>query len=452
MNVLRAVACTLLWALLAACAASTTQPIMPRAASGVRSAAVTPLIYLFDGHVPPTAIDELPSAGGRPVTQIRNGLTEPASAVVDKTGKLYVVNYTGAQFQILEYPSGAAAPAAAITIGIGTPGGVTVSPKGELYVLNQAGPLVKYAAGSTTPAYTTYRGICKPGSPATYALSIDPYDTLYALSMCTKNAVIQEYDNGLPHVSRTIQMPGTELPIGLTADKQGTLYVTYFDTLQSFRLGVAEYARDSTVVSTQFDFGPVPKQASSGTSPVVDEVTGRLYTTYGICTHVAPRPWHCAGYVYGFRRGLKKPVVTLTAPHLRIFSAPVFDASGNLYVESSGPTSPFDSIWRYSATGTGKTRLLRSRLLSLIDIWPDADSPTIVRHSGVTAGFASACQSTPMSQSSPRSFLANERNAMSVSVFTIPSSAATCSVTKSLRCSCSFTRATATRSNGPATE
>lgn len=452
MNVFRAVACTLLCALPAACAAPTPQPMTPRLPGILRTDAVTPLIYLFDGRVPPVAIDELPIAGGRPVAKIRNGLTAPDGAIVDKSGKLYVVNYTGAQFQILEYPSGAVAPAAAITIGIGTPGGMTVGPQDELYVLNQGGPLVRYEAGSTKPAYATYRGVCKPGSPSTFSLTVDPYDTLYALIMCAKSAVIQEYDNGLPRVARTIRMPASELPIGFTADKSGTLFVTYFDTLQRFRLGVAEYARGSTAPMTQFDFGPVPKMGSGGTSPVIDEVTGRLYTTFGICTQVSPHPWHCAGYVYGFRRGSKKPVVTITAPHLRLFSSPVFDTSGRIYVESSGPTSPFDSIWRYSASGADKTRLVRNRLLSLIDVWPDADSPNIGRYSGVTGGFGAACQSTPMSQSSPRSFLANERNAMSVSVLTMPSSAAMCSVTKSLSCSCSFTRAMATRSNGPATE
>lgn len=452
MNALRAVACTLLCALPAACAAPTTQPMTPHVPNTVRTNAITPLIYLFDGRIPPAAIDEVPIAGGRPVAQIRNGLTAPGGAIVDKAGKLYVVNYTGAQFQILEYPSGAVAPTATITTGIGTPGGLTVGPKGDLFVLNQGGPLVMYAANSTTAAYATYRGICKPGSPATYSLTVDPYDTLYALIMCTNNAVIQEYDNGLPRVSRTIQMPASDLPIGFTADKRGTLYVTYFDSLQRFRLGVAEYPRKSTAPSTQFDFGPVPKTGSGGTSPVIDEVTGRLYTTFGICTQMSPRPWHCTGYVYGFRRGLKKPVVTLRAPHLRLFSSPIFDASGNLYVESDGPTSPFDSIWRYSASGTNKTRILRSRLLGLIDVWPNADSPSIAQYSGVTSGFRTACQSTPMSQSRPRSFLANDRNAMSVSVPMMPSSAATCSVTRSLSCSCSFTRAMATRSNGPATE
>jgi hypothetical protein len=450
-NVLRAVACTLLCALPAACAAPAPQSVTPRIPSTARTGAITPLIYLFDGRIPPAAIDEVPIAGGRPVAQIRDGLTAPAAAILDKSGKLYVINNTGAQFQILEYPSGAVSPSATITVGIGIPGGITVGPKGELYVLNQGGPLVMYAAGSTTPAYATYRGICRPGSPATYALTVDPYDTLYALTMCTKNAVIQEYDNGLPHVSRTIQMPASEVPIGITADKRGTLYVTYFDASQSFRLGVAEYARKSTASSTQFDFGPVPKTGSGGTSPVVDEVTGRLYTTFGICTQMSPGPWHCAGYVYGFRRGMKKPVVTITAPRLRVFSSPVFDASGNLFVETNGPTSPFDSIWRYTASGTNKTRLVRSRLLGLIDIWPDADSPAIAQYSGVT-GFGPACHSTPMSQSSPRSFLANERNAMSVSVLMMPSRAATCSVTRSFSCSCSFTRAMATRSNGPATE
>lgn len=454
MNALRAVACTLLCALPAACAAPTSQPVTPHESNIVRNGATAPLIYLFDGRVPPAAIDEVPIAGGRPVAQIRNGLTAPGGAIVDKSGKLYVVNYTGAQFQILEYPSGAVAPTTAITTGIGTPTGVVVGPKGELFVLNQGGPLVMYAAGSATPAYATYRGICRPGSgsPATYSLTIDPNDTLYALSMCAKNAVIQEYDNGLPRVSRTIQMPASELPIGFTADKRGTLYVTYFDTLQRFRLGIAEYARKSTSPSMQFDFGPVPKTGSGGTSPVIDEVTGRLYTTFGICTQMSPRPWHCSGFVYGFRRGLKRPVVTIKAPHLRLFSSPIFDASGNLYVESDGPTSSFDSIWRYSPSGTGKTRLVRSRLISLIDIWPNADSPSIVQYSGVTAGFGAACQSAPMSQSSPRSFLANDRNAISVSVLMMPSSAATCSVTRSLSCSCSFTRAMATRSNGPATE
>lgn len=450
MNALRAVACTLLCALPAACAAP--QRITPRVPQTMQKTALTPLIYLFDAHVPPVAIDEVPISGGPPVLRIRDGLSAPGGAIVDKNGTLYVVNYTGTQFQVLEYPPGTLAPAATITVGIGAPGGMTVGPKGELYVLNQAGPLVMYAAGSTTPAYATYHGICRPGGPSTYSLTVDPYDTLYALIMCTKSAVIQEYDDGLPRVARTIRMPESELPIGFTADKTGTLYVTYFDTLQRFRLGVAEYARRSTAPSTQFDFGPVPKRGSGGTSPVVDEATGRLYTTFGICTRISPHPWHCAGYVYGFRHGSKRPVVTLTAPHLRLFSSPAFDPNGSLYVESSGPTSPIDSIWRYSANGTRKTRLLRNRLLSLIDVWPSAGSPSVVRYSGVTADGESACQSTPMSQSSPRSFLANARNAMSVSVLTIPSSAATCSVTKSLSCSCSFTRAMATRSNGPATE
>ena len=55
--------------------------------------------------------------------------------------------------------------------------------------------------------------------------------------------------------------------------------------------------------------------------------------------------------------------------------------------------------------------------------------------------IASSCRNLrydPMSQSSPRSFFENERKAISVSVLRIPSSAATCSVTRSLSCSCCF--------------
>lgn len=434
----------------AACA--TSQPLAPRVPDAVRASTAVPLIYLFDGHVPPVAVDEVPIAGGPPVARIRNGLTAPGGAVIDKSGTLYVINYTGAQYQILEYPSGALSPALTLTTGIGFPGAITVSATGELYVLNLGGPLVKYEPGSSVPAYATYRGLCRSTSGAVSAVAVDPRNTLYALASCRTGNVIQEYDGGLPRVSRTIRMPSTQVPIGMTADKTGTLYVTYFDSLARFRLGVSEYARATTVPSTSFDFGPSPKFGSGGGGPIVDEATGRLYTTFGICTQITSGPWHCAGAIYGFRHGLKKPVVTITAPHLHLLTAPVFDASGNLYTEVSSPKSPFDSVWRYSPSGARQARLVRNRLIGLITVWPNADSPSIVAYPGVTAGFGAACQSTPMSQSRPRSFLANDRNAMSVSVLTMPSSAATCSVTKSLSCSCSLTRAMATRSNGPATE
>lgn len=452
MNPSRAVAGALLCGLLAACGA-TTQAVTPRTPGAMRANAATPLIYLFDAHVPPVAIDEVPIAGGTPVARIRNGLTAAGTAIVDKSGTLYVINFTGAQYQILEYPSGAVSPARTVTTGIGYPTAITVDPKGELYVLNLGGPLVKYDAGSSTPAYATYRGICRPGSAASVAgVTVDPYDTLYVLSSCRNGTFIREYDAGLPRIARTIAMPASQLPIGFTVDKTGTLYVTYFDSQNGFRLGLSEYARGATVPSTSFDFGPTPKQGSGGSGPVIDEVTGRLYTTFGICTQLNSGPWRCAGYIYGFRRGRKKPVVTITAPHLHIFTAPVFDANGNLYTELASPTSPFDSILRFSGSGTRKTRLMRNRQLQLITVWPNANSPALVPYSGVTGTAAAACQSTPMSQSRPRSFLANERNAISVSVLMMPSRAPTCSVTKSLSCSCSFTRAMATRSNGPATE
>lgn len=453
MNPLRAVAAGLLCGSLTACAAASNPALTPRTPAAIKARAATPLIYVFDGHVPPVAIDEVPLAGGQPLARIRNGLTAAGSGIVDKSGTLYVVNFTGIQYQILEYPLGALSPALILTTGIGYPTAIAAGPKGELYVLNLGGPLVKYDPGSSTPAYATYRGTCRAGSNAPAAgVTVDPYDTLYVLESCRNGAFVQEYDGGQPRVARTIAVPAAQQPIGFTADKTGTLYMTYFDSQSNFRLGVSEYARGTTLPSTSFDFGPAPRQGSGGSGPVIDEVTGRLYTTFGICTQIDGRPWRCAGYIYGFRRGLKRPVVTITAPHLHLFTAPHFDEQGNLYTELASPTSPFDSILRFSGSGTRKARLMRNRLLDLITVWPNADSPAAVRYSGVTASAGAACQSTPMSQSSPRSFLANERNAMSVSVLTTPSRAPTCSVTKSLSCSCSFTRAMATRSNGPATE
>jgi hypothetical protein len=449
-----AAAAALLGSLLAACATRSTQPVMPNAPGTLRARATVPLIYLLDGRVPPTAIDEIPVTGGPPIAQIRNGLNAPGGGVVDESGTLYVVNFTGAQYQVLEYPSGTLSPALTVTIGIGFPGGgITVGPKSELYVLNLGGPLVKYDPGSATPSYVTYRGICpQSGGQAASGVTVDGFDTLYVLLECRSDTIVQEYDGGVPRVARTIHLASNAMPIGLTADKRGTLYVTYFDVNQRYRLGVAEYARRKTTPFAAFDFGPQPKMGSGGSGPVVDEVTGRLYTTFGICTQNTGRPWHCAGYIYGFRRGSKRPDVTITAPHLHLLGTPQFDSSGRLYTEVISPLSPLDAIWRYSASGEREARIVRNRALALITVWPNADSGNLVRSSALAVGFAPACQSTPMSQSSPRSFLAKERNAMSVSVLTIPSSAATCSVTKSLSCSCSFTRAMATRSNGPATE
>ena len=447
----RAAAAALLCATLTACGGASLQQATPSVQRGLRASAATPLLYLLDGHVPPVAIDEVPVSGGPPVAKIRNGLTAPGGAVIDKSG-IYVVNFTGTQYEVLEYPPGAVSPAATITVGIGYPGGMTVGPKGELYVFNLGGPLVMYAHGTTTPAYATYKGVCPAQTAASFAaVTVDPYDTLYALSVCRKGPVINEYPNGSTRIARTIRLPATTLPIGLTADKTGTMYVVYFDMTQNYRLGVAEYLRNATTPSLAFDFGPMPKRGSGGSGPVVDEVTGRLYTTFGTCTQ-NEGPWHCAGYIYGFRRGSKTPSVTIAAPHLHLLGAPTFDSNGNLYTEQISPKSPIDTIWRYSASGTRAARVMRSRALSLITVFPNADSPNVVRYSGVTGALDAACQSTPMSQSSPRSFLANGRNAMSVSVLTTPSSAATCSVTKSLSCSCSFTRAMATRSKGPATE
>jgi len=443
---------SLLCSALVACAAA-THTIPPDAPGALRASAATPLIYLFDGRVPPVAIDAIPLAGGPPIARIRSGLTAPASAIVDKNGTLYVVNFTGAQYEILEYPSGALSPALTLTTGIGFPGATVIGPNGDLYVFNAGGPLVKYAPGTSTPAYATYRGLCRPSNAAGgSAATVDGYDTLYALESCGNGDVVQEYDGGLPRVARTIRISPSQWPIGMTADKTGTLYLTFFDSLQRFRLGVSEYARGATTPFTTFDFGPTPKEGTGGSGPVIDEVTGRLYTTFGICTQINSGPWRCDSAIYGFRRGLKKPVITIAAPRLHLLTAPSFDASGNLYTELASPTSPRDSIWRYSASGKREARLVRSRLIELITVWPNADSPNSVHYARVTGGLGTACQSTPMSQSRPRSFLANERNAMSVSVLTMPSSAATCSVTKSFNCSCSLTRAMATRSNGPATE
>jgi hypothetical protein len=447
---LRVVALALLCSALAACGAATTQSATPNAPGALRASSVSPLFFLFDASIPPVAIDEIPVTGGTPVAQIRNGLTGPAGAIVDANGTLYVANYTGTQFQILEYPFGALSPASAVTIGVGYPGGMTVGPKGELYVFNVGGPLVMYAPGSTTPAYATYNGVCKVAGEPIAQVAVDPFDTLYAMSVCKKGTVIREYDNGSPLVARTIHLAAP--PIGLTADQNGTLYVTYFDTKRNLRLGISEYRRGTTMPSLAFDFGPTPKHASGGSGPVIDETTGRLYATFGVCIAISSGPWHCEGDIYGFRPGSKKPDVTITAPHLHVMTAPVFDAAGNLYTEFVSPVSPLDSIWRYSASGTRQARLVRNRGLQLITVWPNADSSSVTRDASVPGGFVAACQSTPMSQSSPRSFLANERKAISVSVLTMPLSAAMCSVTKSLSCSCSFTRAMATRSNGPATE
>ena len=364
---------------LAACATA-AQSVTPRAPGVQRAKATTPIAYLFDGHVPPVAIDEIPLGGGPPVARIRNGLTGPSSALVDKSGTLYVLNFTGAQYQILEYPSGALSPAQTVTTGIGYPGAIAVSAPGDLYVLNAGGPLVKYAPASSTPAYATYRGICRPASGASVAaLTIDAYNTLYALTQCRRGTVIQEYGGGLPQVTRTIHLPAAQMPIGMTADKTGTLYVTYFDTQQRYRLGVSEYARNATMPATSFDFGPTPKQGSGGGAPVIDEVTGRLYTTFGICTQIDSGPWHCAGYIYGFRRGLKRPVLTIAAPRMHLLTPPVFDASGNLYTELASPKSPIDTIWRYSPSGTREALLLKNRALDLITVWPNADSPSVVR-------------------------------------------------------------------------
>lgn len=345
-----------------------------------RAVAAATHLYVWNENVPPAELDEYPTTGGRPALRISSprGLLAGRTAI-DGNGTLYIVGGPPYAPSIGEYKAGSTKPFKTIVKGVGAVIGLTSDEKNDLYVLDSGGPLVKYAAGATKPAFATYSGLCANAYGGPEELTEDRTGGVYVLSRCGKpgpqaHSNISQFAGGAK-VKRTIKLAPALLPFALTVDANLRLYVAYEDQSANYRLGIAEYDPGSTKPVASFYVGPAPSSGGNagGGAPVVDDSTGVLYQTYDACT-VSGQKLTCNSSIYVFPRGAKTPSHTFQGPAGTTLGTPVLDADGNLYAQSESPNSLVFTIQRFDKGTGNRATVLSSRRILLGFAWPTVGS------------------------------------------------------------------------------
>jgi hypothetical protein len=338
--------------------------------------AASPLLYVYDGRIPPGAIDEYPLGGGKYVRSIANA-NSPQAFAIDAQGTLFVTNARGASYNVTEYARGSTSALRTITRGLGRPWALALDGASNLYALDaNGGPLVKYDAGTVTPAFSTRRGICYAGIQP--QLAADRFGTVYVQSGCgdlsNLRQVVSEYD-GTANVARQISIPNTQLPFGMTVDRNGRLYFQFVDFSPGKnrgRLGIAEYDRGKTTPVRTFDFGPASRNGTGADLPVVDPATGDLYADLGSCWSVNSGPFKCVSSIFVFAANASVPKRVIPAPPNTTIASPAIDPSGNLYTEVYKINSVYNSIRVYPQDGGHWREILSGPHLLLLFAWPGA--------------------------------------------------------------------------------
>jgi hypothetical protein len=343
------------------------------AAQGMPFAASTasaPLLFVLNKSLPPGAIDEYPLDGGKYVRSIANA-NEPLQAAIDANGMLYVLNGRGASYNVTEYARGSTVALRTITQGLGQPSWLALDGANNLYAIDaNGGPLVKYAAGSTTPSFSTLGGICSGGLGS--QLAADRFGTVYVESTCGQAAVVSEYD-GTAHVARQIHIPTGQQPFGMTVDRNGRLYFQFveFSPGKPLRLGMAEYDRGKTTPVRTFEFGPA-RHGIGADLPVVDPATGDLYADLAGCFSVNSGPYKCVSSIFVFATNASVPKRVIPAPPGTIITSPSIDPSGNLYTQVESPGSVYSPIRVYPRGGGQSRQIISAPNLLLMFAWPGA--------------------------------------------------------------------------------
>ncbi|HZY98768.1 MAG TPA: hypothetical protein VFE36_04275 [Candidatus Baltobacteraceae bacterium] len=377
---LSAAASILLCAALAGCAlrGATPSGATPEIPSSRGSAPVTHL-YVWNSSVPPAELDEVPTTGGRPVLRITSpkGLSA-GRTTIDGNGTLYIDGGPPYAPNISEYKAGSTKPFKKIVKGVGVVIGLTTDSKNDLYVLDASGPLVKYAPGATKPAFATYSGLCAATYAGPISLTADRSGNVYVLTRCGKagsrqHGVLSQYGGGTK-VKRTISFAPSRVPLGLTVDASGRLYVTFADETAEFRVGIAEYDPGASKPATSFYVSPPTTPNSGGGAPVVDDSTGVLYQTFNTCVVTAGPTTQCTSSISIYPRGATKPSHRLKGPSNAMLGTPALDDAGNLYVEADSPNSATRTIYRYAQNTWTKTAVLSERKTFLGFAWPTVAS------------------------------------------------------------------------------
>jgi hypothetical protein len=103
------------------------------------------------------------------------GISAAVYITFDDADNMYVVNATSQAGNVVEYAFGSSSPKRTITDGVNSPAQVCSDTKGNLYVLNATGPSVtEYAAGQRTVKRTIISGLDQPS-----AIAVDASANLY---------------------------------------------------------------------------------------------------------------------------------------------------------------------------------------------------------------------------------------------------------------------------------
>ena len=116
--------------------------------------------------------------GSSPLRKITQGIDQPFTVAVDRSGNLYVANQghgNRPKGSVTVYAPGSDTPARTITKGIGQLAGMALDPAGDVFVFNsRAFDVHEYAAGATKIERTITDGIFSPRQ-----LAVDASGYLY---------------------------------------------------------------------------------------------------------------------------------------------------------------------------------------------------------------------------------------------------------------------------------
>jgi hypothetical protein len=293
------------------------------------------LLYVPSAAIPPGSIFEFNLSGTR-LRTIKKGISYVLGAAIDGSGTLYVLNFKFL-LSVTEYALGTTKPLRTVTRGISTePINMGVDKAGNLWVLDFDGPLVRYKAGTVDPEFATYTGLCAGGlgsNTGPQVLTVDTFGTAYVGVNCGTyskplHALVREYDSS-HKVARTITIPSNETPSRIRTDSSGRLYVSFSDSSDKGRVGIAEYNRGATKPFLTFYVTPATYYSDGF---FAFDSSNNVYFSVGECIGFSSS-LSCASFISEYQNGTSQLLRTIEAPSQVLLNGVAIDRLNNVYVQ-----------------------------------------------------------------------------------------------------------------------